>query len=48
METVRVEQHTFSAWLFSIGFLHLSLWKGALAMGLWSYFLDMTFSSLLK
>ena len=37
MERIRIEQHTFmgtvwvAAWLFTIGFLHLSFWKGVLA-----------------
>jgi hypothetical protein len=35
---IKIEQHTFmgglwvGAWLFTIGFLHLSFWKGLLAI----------------
>ena len=52
MEKIRVEQHSFSgtlwfaAWLFTIGFLHLTFWKGALAIVLWPYYLGLTFSSM--
>ena len=33
-------------WLFSIGFLHLSFWKGVLAIVLWPYFLGVHFAPL--
>jgi uncharacterized membrane protein len=52
MEKIRIEQHTFmgsvwvTAWLFTIGFLHLGFWKGVLAIVLWPYCLGVTFSSL--
>ncbi len=45
MEKIRIEQHGFvgglwfAAWLFTIGFLHLTFWKGVLAVILWPYFL---------
>jgi hypothetical protein len=45
MEKVRVEQHTFAGgfwfvgWLFTIGFVHLTFWKGVLALLLWPYYL---------
>lgn len=45
MEKIKIEQHTLSggiwmaAWLFTIGFLQLSFWKGVLAAILWPYFL---------
>lgn len=29
----------FCAWLFTIGFAHLSFWKGVLAVIAWPYFL---------
>jgi hypothetical protein len=47
-ERIRIEQHSFvgtawfGGWLFSIGFLHLSFWKGVLAVVLWPYFLGVT------
>ncbi len=49
MQKIKVEQHTFgpilwiAAWLFTIGFLHLSFWKGILAILLWAYFLGVHF-----
>lgn len=42
---IKVEQHSslgvlwFIGWLFSIGFLKLGFWKGALALLVWPYFL---------
>ena len=53
MERIRIEQHSFmgllwfGAWLFTIGFLHLTFWKGVLAIVVWPYYLGATFSSLL-
>jgi uncharacterized membrane protein len=52
MEKIKIEQHTFTgglwfaAWLFTIGFLHLSFWKGVLAIVLWAYYLGAHFSLL--
>ena len=54
MQKIRIEQHTFmgtvwiGAWLFTIGFLHLSFWKGVLAIVLWPYFLGLHFSPLVR
>lgn len=51
MQKIRVELHTFmgavwiAAWLFTIGYLRLSFWKGVLAIVLWPYFLGLHFSS---
>jgi hypothetical protein len=53
MERIRIEQHSFAgslwfwAWLFTIGFLHLTFWQGALAIVLWPYYLGARFSFLL-
>ena len=53
MERIRIEQHSsvgilwVGGWLFTIGFLHLTFWKGILAIVLWPYYLGATFSSLL-
>ncbi len=53
MEKIRIEHHTvvggfwFAAWLFTIGFLQLSFWKGVLALVVWPYFLGNALSSLL-
>lgn len=47
---VRVDQSGFIvilgiwAWLFTIGYLHLSFWRGVLAIVLWPYYLGVTFS----
>jgi hypothetical protein len=54
MEKIQVEQHSFGGllwfmgWLFTIGFLHLTFWKGALALVLWPYYLGLFVSSLAK
>jgi hypothetical protein len=37
----------FAAWLFTIGFLHISFWKGVLAIVIWPYYLGAHFSFLL-
>jgi len=34
-------------WLFTIGLLHLTFWKGVLAIVLWPYYLGVALSSLL-
>ncbi|HET7871523.1 MAG TPA: hypothetical protein VFL42_03365 [Terriglobales bacterium] len=45
MEKIRIETHSFSGllwfigWLFTIGFVHLGFWKGALALLIWPYYL---------
>jgi hypothetical protein len=54
VERIRIEQHSiggllwFAGWLFTIGFLHLTFWRGALALLLWPYYLGLTFSTLLR
>jgi hypothetical protein len=54
MEKIRVEQHSAGGllwvigWFFTIGFVHLTFWKGALAIVLWPYYLGLTLSALLK
>jgi hypothetical protein len=35
-----------AAWLFTIGFLHLTFWKGVLAVVVWPYYLGVHFSAL--
>ena len=51
-QKIKIEQHIFvggiwfAAWLFTVGFLHLSFWKGLLATILWPYYLSVTFSHL--
>jgi uncharacterized membrane protein len=45
MQNIKVEQHSFSGvlwlvgWLFTIGFLELTFWKGVLALLIWPYYL---------
>jgi hypothetical protein len=52
MQKIRIEQPTcigmvwFAAWLFTIGFLHLTFWKGVFAIVLWPYYLGAHFSAL--
>jgi hypothetical protein len=54
MEKIRIEQHSamggawFALWLFTIGFLQLSFWKGVLALLLWPYFLGAAMSSIVR
>ena len=44
-EKIRIEQHSvggliwFAGWLFTIGFLELTLGRGILALVLWPYYL---------
>ena len=46
---IRIHQHTlmgsvwFAGWLFTIGFLQLTFWKGVLAILLWPYYLGVHF-----
>ena len=49
-QKIRIEQHPFlglgwfAAWSFTIGFLHLSFWKGVIGIVLWAYYLGANFS----
>ena len=51
MEKIKIEQHTFmgslwlAGWLFAIGFLHLSFWRGVFAIVLWPYYLGVHLST---
>ena len=53
MEKIKTENHAFSggvwiaAWIFTIGFLHLTFWQGVLAVIIWPYYLGLAFSPLL-
>lgn len=53
MQKIKIENHTFggglwfAAWLFTIGYLHLSFWKGLVAIIVWPYLLGLHFSPLL-
>jgi len=52
MEHIQIKQHSiagmlwFGGWLFTIGFLHLTFWRGVLALVLWPYYLGLTLGSL--
>lgn len=54
MEKIRIEQHTFAGglwfagWLFTLGFLHLSFWKGFLALVVWPYYVGVAVSTVLQ
>jgi len=54
MEKIKIENQSFTAfswfaaWLFTIGFLHLSFWKGVLAILLWPYYIGIFVSALVK
>ncbi len=45
MDKIKIENHTFAGgmwfigWLFTIGYLGLTFWKGVLALILWPYYL---------
>ena len=49
-EKIRIEQHSFggmlwfAGWLFTLGYLKLSLGKGLLALVIWPYYLGSTFA----
>ena len=52
MERIRIEQHSsigliwVAGWLFSIGFLQLSFWRGVLAIVIWPYYIGAALTSL--
>lgn len=52
-EKISIEQHGgtgllwFAGWLFSIGFLHLSFWKGVLALVIWPYYIGVAVATAL-
>jgi hypothetical protein len=54
MEKIKVEQHSisgslwFAGWLFTIGFLKLTFWRGVLAILLWPYELGVRFNGFWK
>jgi len=51
---IKVKQHAFTAfswfagWLFTIGFLGLTFWKGILAVLLWPYYIGVAISTLIQ
>ena len=54
MDKIRIEQHSIggliwiAGWLFTVGFLELTFWKGALAVLLWPYYVGVWMSALLS
>jgi hypothetical protein len=52
-EKIRIEQHSFmgslwfAGWLFTLGYLQLTFWKGLVALVVWPYFLGAKFSPFL-
>jgi len=52
VQKIKVQTHPFmgglwiAAWLFTIGFLHLTFGKGVLALILWPYYLGAHFNAL--
>jgi len=54
MEKIKVQPSScagflwFGGWIFTIGYLHLSFWKGVLAILLWTYYLGAHFSSMAR
>jgi hypothetical protein len=52
MERVKIEQHGFAGlawiagWLFTIGYLKLAFWPGALALLIWPYHIGVALSAL--
>ncbi|MBI4709188.1 MAG: hypothetical protein HY764_03235 [Candidatus Portnoybacteria bacterium] len=54
MEKIKIKNHSltafswFAGWLFVTGFLHLSFWKGVLAIIVWPYYLGSAISFLLE
>jgi hypothetical protein len=54
MQKIQIENHPFlgfgwfAAWLFTIGFLHLTFWRAAYALLLWPYYLGVHFGSAIR
>jgi hypothetical protein len=50
-DRIRIEQHSslgmlwIAGWLFTIGFLHLTFWRGVFALVIWPYYLGEALSS---
>ena len=51
MEKIKIEQQGFAGvlwfagWLFTLGLLHLTFWKGVLAILMWPYYLGLMLAS---
>jgi hypothetical protein len=50
MEKIRIEQHSsiglawIAGWLFSLGYLQLTFWKGLFALLIWPYYIGAHFA----
>jgi hypothetical protein len=50
MEKIRIEQHSsigliwVGGWLFTLGYLKLTFWKGVFAIFIWPYYLGVSFA----
>ena len=48
---IRIEQHSglgmvwFAGWLFALGYLKLTFWKGLLALFVWPYYIGVHFGA---
>ena len=53
MEKIKIEQHSlggllwFTGWLFTLGYLELTFWRGLLALVLWPFYLGGEVNTLL-
>ena len=52
MQKIRCQSHScgfglvwIAAWLFTIGFLHLTFWKGVLAVVIWPYYIGVHYAA---
>lgn len=54
MQKIKIEQHSsigllwFAGWLFTLGYLDLSFWRGVWALVVWPYYLGVHFGPLLS
>jgi hypothetical protein len=52
MEKIKIEHHSvsgtlwFAGWLFTVGYLHLTFFKGVLAIVLWPYYIGLMMAAL--
>lgn len=50
-QRIKIEQHGgvgliwFAGWLFTIGYLDLSFWRGLLALIVWPYYIGVEFAA---
>jgi len=53
-QKVQIVQHSLAggfwiaAWLFTIGYLHLTFWQGVLAIVIWPYYIGVHVSALMR